>query len=73
MNDIKTVDVRGLSCPQPPMLTRQVIQKMDKGTVEVLVDSGTAKENVSRMAKGMGWAVTIEEQADGSARITLKK
>ncbi len=73
MTDIKTVDARGLSCPQPPMLTRQVIQKLDKGTVEVLVDSGTARENVSRLAKSMGWAVTIEEQADGSARIILKK
>jgi TusA-related sulfurtransferase len=73
MSDIKTVDARGLSCPQPAMLTRQAIQKLDKGTVEVLVDSGTARENVSRLAKNAGWTVTIEDKPDGSSRIVLKK
>jgi len=73
MSDIKTVDGRGLSCPQPAMLARQAIQKLDKGTIEVLVDSGTARENVSRLAKNAGWTVSIEEQQDGSSRIVLKK
>lgn len=73
MDDIKTVDARGLSCPQPPMLTRQAMQKLDKGTIEVLVDSSTARENVSRLAKNSGWAVTIEDKPDGSSRIVLKR
>jgi TusA-related sulfurtransferase len=73
MNEIKTVDARGLSCPQPAMLTRQAIQKLDHGTLEVLVDSGTARENVSRLAKNAGWAVTMEEQPEGNCRIVLKK
>ncbi len=73
MSDIRTVDARGLSCPQPAMLTRQALQKFDKGTVEVLVDSGTARENVSRLAKKAGWAVAAEEQPEGSCRIVLKK
>ncbi len=73
MSDMKTVDARGLSCPQPAMLARQAIQKLDKGTVEVLVDSGTARENVSRLGKNSGWAVTVEEQPEGSYRIVLKK
>ncbi len=73
MSDVKTVDARGLSCPQPAILARQAIQKLDKGIVEVLVDSGTARENVSRLAKSAGWAVTIEDKPDGSHRIVLKK
>jgi tRNA 2-thiouridine synthesizing protein A len=73
MSDIRTVDARGLSCPQPAMLARQVMQKSDKGTVEVLVDSGTARENVSRLAEKTGWAVTVEEQPEGSCRIVLKR
>jgi len=73
MDDIKTVDARGLSCPQPALLATQALKKLGKGTVEVLVDSGTARENVSRLAKNAGWAVSIEEQKDGSARIVLKK
>jgi TusA-related sulfurtransferase len=73
MSDTKIVDARGLSCPEPVMLTHQAIQKLDKGTVEVLVDTGTARENVSRMAKSSGWGVTIEEQPEGNYKIILKK
>ncbi len=73
MSEIKTVDARGLSCPQPAMLARQAIQKLDKGTVWVLVDSATARENVSRLAKNAGWTGTIEDKPDGSSRIVLKK
>jgi tRNA 2-thiouridine synthesizing protein A len=73
MSSNKIIDARGLSCPQPAMLTRQVIQKIDKGTVEVLVDSVTARENVSRLAKSAGWTVNIEDQPDGSLRVMLKK
>jgi TusA-related sulfurtransferase len=73
MSDIKTIDARGLSCPQPAILTHQALGKMDKGTIEVLVDSGTARENVSRLARNSGWNVTVEEQPEGSYRIMLKK
>ena len=73
MSDVETVDARGLSCPQPAILIRQALQKMDKGTIEVLVDSSTARENVSRLARNSGWNVTVEDQPDGSYRIVLKK
>ena len=73
MSEIKIVDARGLSCPEPVMLTHQALQKLGKGTIEVLADTGTAKENVSRMAKSSGWEVTVEDQPDGSYRILLKK
>jgi len=73
MSDTKTVDARGLSCPQPVMLTSDAIKKMNKGTVEVLVDSATALENVTRIAKNSGWQVAEEKQSDGSSRLVLKK
>jgi tRNA 2-thiouridine synthesizing protein A len=73
MSEVKIVDARGLSCPEPVMLTHQAIQKLGKGTIEVLADTGTARENVSRMAKSSGWGVTVEDQPDGSYRILLKK
>ena len=72
-NNIETVDARGLSCPQPVMLTSKAINKLSKGTIEVLVDSGTSRDNVSRLAKNSGWAVTVEEQPEDSYRIVLKK
>ncbi len=73
MGNIKTVDARGLSCPQPPMLTQEALHKMGNGTLEVLVDSDTALENVSRLAKNSGWKVTVEDQPDSSYRIILEK
>ena len=73
MNEIKTVDARGLSCPQPAMLARRAINESKKGAIEVLVDSGMARDNVSRLAKNAGWSVTVEEQSKGSYRVLLKK
>ena len=74
MNDIiEKVDARGLSCPEPVMLAAKAIKKLEKGTVEVLVDSGTARENVTRLGNNSGWSVTIESQPDGVSRIVLKK
>ena len=72
-NNIEIVDARGLSCPQPVMLASKAIKKLKKGAIEVLVDSGTAHDNVSRLGKNSGWAVTVEEQPEGSYRIVLKK
>jgi TusA-related sulfurtransferase len=69
----RTVDARGLSCPQPVMLANQAISEINKGTIEVLVDSGTARDNVSRLGKKSGWTVTVETQPEGSYRIVLKK
>jgi len=72
-NAIETVDARGLSCPQPVMLVNNAIKKLNKGAIEVLVDSGTVRDNVSRLGKNSGWEVTVEEQGDNNYRIVLKK
>ena len=66
MNSNKILDARGLSCPQPVMLASKAIKELNKGVIEVLVDSGTARDNVSRLAKYSGWAITVEEKPDGN-------
>jgi len=55
------------------MMARQVLKKTERGTIEVLVDSSTARENVSRLAQNAGWRVTVEEQPEDNYRIVLKK
>lgn len=68
-----TVDARGLSCPQPVVMTLEEIKKMDKGEIVVLVDTDTSKENVSRAAKSQGWQVKdVQEHREGY-RITISK
>ncbi len=73
MSDIKTLDVRGLSCPQPALQTKQTIKKMDSGTLEVLVDTQTSRDNVSRLAQKAGWDVTVEDPPEGGFKLILKK
>jgi len=55
------------------MLTRQAIDEIKKGSLGVLVDSGTTRDNVSRLANKYGWSVDIEEKAEGSYRMVLRK
>jgi tRNA 2-thiouridine synthesizing protein A len=73
MDTIKTINACGLSCPQPALLTHQALSSLTGGTVEVFVDSATARDNVSRTAQKAGWKANIENQPDGSIRIALTK
>ncbi|MBE0425918.1 MAG: sulfurtransferase TusA family protein [Nitrospirae bacterium] len=71
MSDI--VDARGLSCPQPVLMTLDEIKKVNKGEIVVMVDTDTSKENVSRAAKTQGWQVfDIQPEGEGY-RITIRK
>ena len=68
-----TVDARGLSCPQPVLLTLEAIKKVEKGQLTILVDTDTSKENVLRAAASQGWQEAgVQEQA-GEYQITLNK
>ena len=67
------VDARGLSCPQPVLMTLEEIKKLNKGEIEILVDTDTSKENVSRAAVSQKWQVQeIQEEGEGY-RIKIKK
>jgi len=59
----KTIDARGLACPQPVILTRAALQESD--AVLAVVDSETARQNVTRMAEDAGCSVEAEVRADG--------
>jgi tRNA 2-thiouridine synthesizing protein A len=73
MSQSQIVDARGLSCPQPAMLARQALLKAKKGSIEILVDTTTAMENVSRVARNSGWTVEVERRAQENYRLVLKK
>jgi tRNA 2-thiouridine synthesizing protein A len=67
------VDARGLSCPQPVLMTMEEIGKTAKGVIEVLVDTDTSKENVTRAATSKGWQVQNVAEEGGGYRIVIKK
>jgi TusA-related sulfurtransferase len=67
------IDARGLSCPQPVLMTLGEIKNLGKGEIEVLVDTDTSKENVSRAAESQGWKVQdIRGEGEGY-RIEIRK
>jgi tRNA 2-thiouridine synthesizing protein A len=68
-----TVDARGLSCPQPVLMTMDEIKKGSQGEIIVLVDTDASKENVARAAASKGWKVKEFLEEDLSYRITLEK
>lgn len=65
------VDARGLSCPQPVILTRKAIQAGEY-PIEVLVETVTSRENVRRMAERSGHRVQVETLGD-EFRLTITK
>ena len=67
------VDARGLSCPQPVLLTVNEIRKMQKGEIVVLVETDTSKENVSRAAASKGWTLKDVEPEGTGYRLTILK
>jgi len=68
-----TVDARGLSCPQPVLMTMDEMKKVGKGEITIMVDTVTSRENVSRAAESRGWQVReVQEEGEGF-RLTIEK
>jgi tRNA 2-thiouridine synthesizing protein A len=68
------VDARGLSCPQPVILVHEKMKELKKGIFEVMVDTDTSRENISRLAKNEGWEVVeIKKTEDLGYLLHLKK
>lgn len=67
----RTVDARGLSCPQPVILVEKAIEE-GKFPVEVWVDTVTSRENVRRLAERLGCKVVVTQQGD-EYRLALTK
>jgi TusA-related sulfurtransferase len=69
----KIVDARGLSCPQPVLMTLDAIASGTDNEIQVLVDNEASKENVARAAENKGCQVKgIQEEGDDT-RITILK
>jgi TusA-related sulfurtransferase len=67
------VDARGLSCPQPVLMTMDEMKKTDKGEIVVLVDTDTSRENVSRAATSQGWQVKSVDLEETGYRLTITR
>jgi selenium metabolism protein YedF len=69
MTDLKIVDARGLSCPQPVVLAKQALESNKQ--VKVIVDNETALENVKRLGSKLGCDVNVEAKSGGMYEIMI--
>ncbi|MGD2126922.1 MAG: sulfurtransferase TusA family protein [Desulfobacteraceae bacterium] len=67
------VDARGLSCPQPALMILEEIKKLTKGEIEILVDTDTSRENVSRAAESQQCHVQETREEGEGYRIKITK
>ena len=68
----ENVDARGLSCPQPVILTRTALQAASRGEIVVLVDTVTQVHNCTRAAEKLGWQASCEEK-EGTFQLMFRK
>lgn len=67
------VDARGLSCPQPVLMTLSKIKELSSGEIEVIVDNEVSRENVSRAATNAGWQLAEEREENEEFHLVFKR
>lgn len=70
MTKQKTVDCRGLACPQPVINTKEALDGAE-APILVIVDNQAACTNVRRFAEGRGARVEVAERA-GEFHMTIE-
>ncbi|MSU01523.1 sulfurtransferase TusA family protein [Tissierella pigra] len=66
------IDARGRSCPEPVIMTKNQIDSSPNISLEVLVDTHVAVENITRFATGKGYNVNVEEN-NRDFKLIIKK
>ncbi|MGF6989875.1 tRNA 2-thiouridine synthesizing protein A [Lachnospiraceae bacterium PM6-15] len=69
INIMKVVDARGLSCPEPIMLTNEALKS--ESAVTVLVDEAHQKTNVEKFASEKGKKTSVTDK-DGYFEIIVE-
>ncbi|MCF6462865.1 sulfurtransferase TusA family protein [Clostridium sp. Cult1] len=60
---MEKIDVRGMSCPQPVLMTKNAIEKHTEG-IDILVDNNTAKNNITRFLKNLGYNLEYKNEKE---------
>jgi TusA-related sulfurtransferase len=63
MSIVEKIDTRGMSCPQPVLMTKNAIEKHPKG-IDILVDNNTAKNNITRFLKNIGYNLEYRQEKE---------
>ncbi len=61
---MKTIDCRGLVCPQPVVNTKKNLDTMHEGSLITIVDNKIAKENVSTLVRNAGYPFSVTQKGN---------
>ena len=60
----KVVDARGLTCPQPVIMTKKAMEEPGGEELTTIVNQTVALENVSKLAKSQGYEFEVKQEDD---------
>lgn len=70
---MKIIDAMGLACPRPVILTKKAIREENLEEVTVKVDNKIATENLSKMAKQLGFTADVKTNSNTDYEVHLVK
>lgn len=70
----KSIDVRGLYCPEPVFRTKMEIERLKTGdTLKVIADDPESEEDISRWVNRNGHQMLSINKADKDLEFMIKK
>ena len=68
---MKTIDCRGLSCPEPVLKTKNALEEGGGEELTVIIDNEGSKNNVERFARSQGYSTIAKPTADGCFEVVI--
>lgn len=66
---MKRIDCRNMACPAPVISVKKALEEL--GELQVLLDNGAPRENVTRFARNRGFLVSEEQDETGGWALTI--
>lgn len=69
----KEINATGQACPKPVIMTKKELDNINEGMITTIVDNEAAKDNVSKLAKSLGYEYEVDAKSDNEYHITITK
>ena len=70
---VERLDCRNEACPIPVLRTKEALERMEEGILDVIVDNVASRENVKRFATRMGYYFEEKRLENGTTQISVVK
>jgi tRNA 2-thiouridine synthesizing protein A len=68
------IDVKGLVCPRPMVMTMSALKKMEKGrTLKVTANDSSVKHSIPSLCERAGYALLEQSEEGGSYIFIIRK